>query len=88
MSEHDQVESAEQGHRPNRRRRQGEHASSEAQQLQMVETQAPVQMAPEAEDELPRRTKPRRRRGGQSANEPLQMVETTHEEPRTDNPAQ
>ena len=87
MSEHDQVGSAEEAHRPARRRK-GEHASAEAQPLQMVETQVPVQMAPDAENELPRRTKPRRRRGGPAMPEPLQMVETTHEEPRQDNPAQ
>ena len=87
VSEHDQVESADEAHRPSRRRK-GEHASAEKQPLQMVETQAPVQMAPDAEHDLPRRTKPRRRRGGQAAPEPLQLVETTHEEPRQDNPAQ
>jgi len=55
----------------------------------MVETQAPVQMAPEGDDELPRRTKPRRRRGGPVESEPLQLVETTHsEEPRPENPAE
>jgi len=88
VSEHDEAQAGSQSQRPNRRRRQGGEAQAEAQPLQMVETQAPVQMAPEGDDELPRRTKPRRRRAGQAAAEPLQMVETTHEEPHQDNPPQ
>lgn len=88
VSEHDQVESADDAHRPNRRRRHGAEGSEQAPPLQLVETQAPVQMAPEAEDDTPRRTKPRRRRGGQVDAEPLQLVETQNEEPRPDNPAQ
>lgn len=74
VSQHDEF--ADEPHRPNRRRKH--HASDEAPQetaLQLVETQAapqPVVM----EDELHRRTKPRRRRGSQTASEPLQLVET------------
>ena len=90
VSEHDQVESPDEAHRPARRRRQdGTHGEAQAQPLQLVETQAPVQVAPEPEDEAPRRTKPRRRRGGPVESEPLQLVETTHsEEPRPENPAE
>jgi hypothetical protein len=74
VSQHDEAEDTAQ--RPNRRRRQ--HAADEvpvAAPLQLVETQA----APESlslEDSLPKRTKPRRRRSSQLANEPLQIVET------------
>jgi hypothetical protein len=73
--EHDEVES--EAHKPVRRRRQKheEAASNVAAALQLVETQAGVPAAA-TEDDLPHRTKPRRRRSGQSASEPLQMVET------------
>src|SRR5205085_8010123 len=75
VSEHDAV--AEEAHRPVRRRRHGEENAAEtAASLQMVETQVPVTSAPPVEDELPRRTKPRRRRGGAQQDEPLQLVET------------
>jgi hypothetical protein len=84
VSQHD--ESAEESHRPNRRRRQ--HAESEAAQeppLQLVETQSAPQPAA-VEDQTAHRRKPRRRRGSQSANEPLQLVETQGTvEPGTDN---
>lgn len=75
VSEHDAV--TEEAHRPVRRRKH-DHAGAaeETPALQMVETQAPsVPVAP-MEDELPRRTKPRRRRGGPVAEEPLKLVET------------
>jgi hypothetical protein len=42
----------------------------------MVETQLEAVPAAPSEDELPRRSKPRRRRGGTAAQEPLQLVET------------
>ena len=41
-----------------------------------VEDAQAAPSAPPMEDELPRRTKPRRRRGGAAPEEPLQMVET------------
>jgi len=84
VSEHDAV-AEEDAHRPVRRRRHGaEGAAEAAASLQMVETQVPVTSAPPVEDELPRRTKPRRRRGGATQDEPLQMVET---QPGTDSHA-
>ena len=77
VSEHDASAEESESHRPNRRRRQGTgaEASSATPSLQLVETQAPT-TAPIVEDELPRRTKPRRRRGAASQDEPLQLVET------------
>jgi hypothetical protein len=43
----------------------------------MVETQPAATASPAyVEDDLPRRTKPRRRRGGGVADEPLKLVET------------
>jgi hypothetical protein len=75
VSEHDSV--AEEAHRPVRRRRHG--PAQEAEQppaLQMVETQAAPVPAVAVEDEAPRRTKPRRRRGGVEPSEPLMLVET------------
>ena len=77
VSEHDAAVEESQ-HRPMRRRRQ-DHAQGEAAPpaLQMVETQADAPApAPVVEEELPRRTRPRRRRGGEIANEPLKLVET------------
>jgi hypothetical protein len=88
VSEHDQAEPADDAHRPNRRRHHGGQDSEQAPPLEMVETQAPGQVAPEAADEAPRRTKPRRRRSGHAAAEPLQLVETQNEEPRPDTPAE
>ena len=75
MSEHDAV--SEEAHRPVRRRRQGQTDAQAQAELQLVETQAdaPAGNVPQ-EDDLPRRTKPRRRRGGTSADEPLKLVET------------
>jgi hypothetical protein len=73
VSEHEDTEA----HRPVRRRRQ--HDEAQAAQttapLQLVETSGQVE-APIAEDELPRRTKPRRRREGSVPSEPLILVET------------
>jgi hypothetical protein len=75
VSQHE--DDAETPHRPNRRRKH--HAADEAPQepaLQLVETQAEPQPLA-MEDELPRRTKPRRRRSSHSESEaPLQLVET------------
>lgn len=85
VSEHDTVVEQEPSHRPVRRRRQSEPGTTaEAAPLQMVETQAAAPSTPEVEDELPRRTKPRRRRGGAAQEEPLQMVETQATENRQD----
>jgi len=52
-----------------------------------VETQsnAPVEMP--AEDELPRRTKPRRRRAQETIEEPLKLVETQPGSPPQDGAA-
>jgi hypothetical protein len=86
VSQHDEV--AEEPHRPNRRRKH--HGSDETPQepaLQLVETQASPQ--PVMGDDLPQRTKPRRRRGSRSENEPLQLVETqpsSAEASNVDNP--
>jgi hypothetical protein len=68
---------AEAAHPPQRRRKH--HAAEEAPQqtaLQLVETQADVPPPVALENELPRRTRPRRRRGSSAGNEPLQLVET------------
>jgi hypothetical protein len=90
VSEHDAVaESASDAHRPVRRRRHDGSEVAEAAQapLQLVETQA-APVAPSTEDELPRRTKPRRRRSGAAQEEPLQLVETQPgEETRDGTPA-
>jgi hypothetical protein len=73
VSEHDAV--AEEAHKPQRKRREAAHEAEPPQGLQLVETQ--VEAAPvHAEDELPRRTKPRRRRSGAVEAEPLKLVET------------
>ena len=79
MSEHDAVE--EEIHRPARRRRNPESEASApaipAQaSLELVETRSEVVIAVPTDDDLPRRTKPRRKRGGTAASEPLQLVET------------
>ena len=60
-----------------RRRPEPALAADQEAALQLVETQA-VTSAPDAaqEEDLPRRTRPRRRRGGPVANEPLMLVET------------
>ena len=75
VSQHDEAADESQGHRPQRKRRQGTQ-QSEQQELQLVETQGDAVAPPPVEDELPRRTKPRRRRSQAAVNEPLQIVET------------
>lgn len=86
VSEHDESEAAEM-HRPQRRRRHAESEQSQQAELQLVETQFEAPSVPEAEDDLPHRTKPRRRRAGPTDAEPLKLVETqaTAEAQRTDN---
>ena len=77
VSEHEAV--VEEAHKPLRRRsRHGsDEAASETPSLQMVETQADAPAVPAVlEDEPPRRSRPRKRRGGEVANEPLKLVET------------
>jgi ribonuclease E len=73
--QHDDVEA--EAHKPVRKRRRhdGESASNEPAALQMVETQVETP-PPVVEDETPRRTKPRRRRGAEAPAEPLMLVET------------
>src|SRR5688500_16317424 len=76
VSEHDAA--GDEPHRPVRRRRpEPAHAADQAGDLQPADTQA-VSSAPASapEEELPRRTRPRRRRGGAVTNEPLMLVET------------
>ena len=85
VSEHDQLEAQDEAHRPNRKRRQPDPKPVEQSSLQLVETSVPAPPPEELEDTAPRRTKPRRRRGGPAPSEPLQLVETQHEEPRQDN---
>jgi ribonuclease E len=75
VSQHDPSGDESQSHRPQRKRRHGAEPS-EQQQLQLVETQVEAPSAPPAEDDLPRRTKPRRRRSQAAVEEPLQIVET------------
>jgi hypothetical protein len=45
-----------------------------------------VQQPSEPEDDLPRRTRPRRRRAGPAVPEPLQLVETDGNAKAGDNP--
>ena len=75
VSEHDTA--VEEAHRPVRRRRHGQ-ADGEAAPvpLQIVETQAEAPAPVAVDNELPRRTRPRKRRGGEVASEPLKLVET------------
>lgn len=74
VSEHDTAQ--EESHKPQRKRRHGASAEAQPQELQLVETQVEAAPLP-VEDELPRRTKPRRRRSeGPAAAEPLMLVET------------
>lgn len=80
VSEHDQVE-GEPAHRPNRRRHHVA-ADSAPQDLQLVETQGQAVEVAGADQDLPRRTKPRRRRGGAAPAEPLQLVETQGDSPQ------
>jgi ribonuclease E len=75
VSEHDEVVEESQSHRPNRKR----HASDDApapQELQLVETSSGAPAAAPVEDDLPQRTKPRRRRAQAMDAEPLKLVET------------
>jgi hypothetical protein len=76
VSEHEAV--VEEAHKPLRRRsRQGSDSASDTPSLQMVETQADAPAVPAVlEDEPPRRSRPRKRRGGETPNEPLKLVET------------
>lgn len=77
VSEHQEQEESAAPHRPQRRRRAAAGASEAAQApLQLVETQAEVAPPVAEEEELPRRTRPRRRRSVAVENEPLQLVET------------
>lgn len=69
-------DSAEEAHRPARKRRQSEAAAPAPAALELVETRSEAVAPAMVEDDFPRRTKPRRRRGGEVANEPLQLVET------------
>ena len=71
VSEHQDVEA----HRPVRRRRHHDEADAVQAPLMLVETQGETP-APVMEDELPRRTKPRRRRNAEAQAEPLTLVET------------
>ena len=75
VSQHDDGE--EPRPRPVRRRRDGESGAASSEPLQLGETHHPaVQAEPAFIDELPRRTKPRRRREVVHDNAPLQLVET------------
>jgi hypothetical protein len=74
VSQHD--ETGEEPHRPQRRRHHQGLAEVAPAPLQLVETQVEVQPVASLEDELPRRTKPRRRRGALADTGPLQLVET------------
>lgn len=75
VSEHQDGEA----HRPVRRRHHHGEASAAPTPLQLVETTGQAEAAP-VEEDLPHRTKPRRRRGGATDAEPLMMVETTGKE--------
>ena len=86
VSEHGEAQ--EEALRPQRRRRHGQEQEAASQQgpLELVETLAQAVPAAEAIDEgLPRRTKPRRRRGAPAVAEPLQLVETEGEPAPGDN---
>jgi ribonuclease E len=75
VSQHD--ESEPEMHRPQRRKRLSESdQASQQSELQLVETQSEAPAIPEADDDLPRRTKPRRRRSASTEAEPLKLVET------------
>src|SRR5262249_30675768 len=67
VSEHQDSEA----HRPVRRRHRETPAGAEQAPLLLVETQAPAVETAPMEDEQPRRTKPRRRRGAQADSGPL-----------------
>jgi ribonuclease E len=76
VSQHDEAVEDNAAHRPNRKRRHGGEGESAQPELQLVETQVEAAAAPPADDDLPRRTKPRRRRSQAVDSEPLQIVET------------
>ena len=73
VSEHEDLEAP----RPpvRRRHRHDAEVSAPPTPLQLVETQVEAPM-PVVEDELPRRTKPRRRRAAPAGNDPVMLVET------------
>jgi hypothetical protein len=73
VSQHE--DPADAPHRPVRRRRQAVSQPA-AEPLQIVETAAEASPAIAPDDELPRRTKPRRRRSVAVDSGPLQIVET------------
>jgi hypothetical protein len=75
VSQHDEAAEESQAHRPNRKRHHVTDAPAQAE-LQMVETSFSAPVEPPAEEELPHRTKPRRRRSQAMDNEPLKLVET------------
>ena len=86
VSEHDAAAAAEEeAHRPVRRRKQGSDSAQMEAPLQLVETQAEAP-PPVVDDDLPRRTKPRRRRGGAVEDAPLMLVETQGGAEQTDTP--
>jgi len=75
VSEHS--ESDTEMHRPQRRRKHSaSEQASQQSELQLVETQFDAPAIPAVEDELPRRTKPRRRHSAPVDAEPLKLVET------------
>ncbi len=78
VSEHEDNQETAPHHRRQRRNRAGESGSAPVQTpLQLVETQAEVPPASTLEeDDLPRRTRPRRRRNAPTDTGPLQLVET------------
>ena len=73
VSQHDD---GEESHRPNRHRRHGSDDPAQAAELQLVETQIEAPVPSALDEELPRRTKPRRRRSEPRQAEPLKLVET------------
>ena len=75
VSEHDATAAELESHRPQRKRRH-DAPPDEANELQLVETQGDAVAPMPVEDDLPRRTKPRKRRGQAMAEEPLKLVET------------
>jgi ribonuclease E len=75
VSEHDEAADVSQPHRPNRKRHHGADAPAQPE-LQMVETSFNAPAAAPVEEELPHRTKPRRRRSQATDSEPLKLVET------------
>jgi hypothetical protein len=63
-------------HRPVRRRHAHDESASAPEPLQIVETAGAAVEPATFEDELPRRTKPRRRRSVAIESGPLQIIET------------